>query len=187
MHLLINFFSPEKLWTPTLLLCLIIVIGKIWVNHLREHPMDDPEFTINRGASFEILNFVIMFILFAFSFTIPFRYSILFVIGSVLYFSGVIGLIVTLREFTRKKRGLLRKGLFKLSRNPLYVSIHFSIVGLNLLGFCLSWQYITFAIVSFAWIIHTHYIILAEEEFLIHKYKDPYEEYMTRVKRYLFF
>lgn len=76
----------------------------------------------------------------------------------------------------------IEKGLYRISRNPIYVSMSVMVVGL--------------ALVLHSWIIGLllvlnmllqHFIILEEEQYCEETYGESYLQFKARVPRYLFF
>lgn len=71
-------------------------------------------------------------------------------------------------------------GVYRFSRNPMYVGFHLITVGSVLWLACL-WTVLA-AVYS---LVVYHLIILGEERFLEGRFGKPYTEYATRVRRYL--
>jgi protein-S-isoprenylcysteine O-methyltransferase Ste14 len=76
---------------------------------------------------------------------------------------------------------LVTRGVYSISRNPLYfgevlVSISIGIA-------CLSWVFLLVAISEF--LLIRYYVVVAEEPFLIEKYGDTYREYMNKTPRWI--
>lgn len=74
---------------------------------------------------------------------------------------------------------LITTGIFKISRNPFFVSVEFFFVG-NALIFG-NLFLIVFAILT---IVSIHFFILKEEKFLRENYGDEYKKYAKKVGRY---
>lgn len=72
------------------------------------------------------------------------------------------------------------KGLYKISRNPMYLGLHFLTIASIL--YTLSIYIIVPGIYS---IFVYHLIILGEERFLANRFGDDYETYKMKVRRYL--
>lgn len=71
-------------------------------------------------------------------------------------------------------------GLFKFSRNPIYVSV--IMLGVASCIYVPHWLNIIFLVLAV--IIH-HQIIKEEERFLLGKFKEQWVDYSKRVRRYL--
>lgn len=104
-----------------------------------------------------------------------------FYAGVIVYVAGTILLIGSVVNFaTPSRSGINQKGLYRLSRNPMYVAYFLFFIGcamltqsLVLLAFILVFQ------------ITSHWIILSEERWCIEKFGDEYRQYMERVRRYI--
>jgi protein-S-isoprenylcysteine O-methyltransferase Ste14 len=80
----------------------------------------------------------------------------------------------------REKPGqLITNGIFKYSRNPIYVSLDLLVVG----TFLLQGKFV-FLVLFVAMAISLHIQILQEENFLIQTYGDSYLQYQSKVCRY---
>lgn len=104
-----------------------------------------------------------------------------FVVGSLLFIIGLIGLSHSIWDF--KNTPLDRPvavGTYRYSRHPQLVAL--LAIGSGL-GIALSsWTLVLFRIVSFGF---EHAGVLAEEEECIQRFGLSYEEYMKRVPRYV--
>lgn len=100
--------------------------------------------------------------------------------GTAICIAGMFNLGASLRVgLPREKTELKTGGIFSWSRNPIYL-------GLNLVcaAACLynpGWFVIGFALLT---IILHHFIILGEEKFLAERFKDDWQQYKSRVRRY---
>ena len=127
-------------------------------------------------------------------FVIP-KYSLLYPINLI----GIVGLIVSLVFFfsgfsifksfeenpvpTSASKRLIKTGIFAYTRNPIYLS--FVIFHLSMFLVFENVMYLLTAIGQAIW-IH-NYIIKFEEEYLLGKFADDYQGYMSAVNRWLFF
>lgn len=75
---------------------------------------------------------------------------------------------------------LKTKGIFKKSRNPIVLGLHVGVLGMILIF--PSWL---FLILTIAYVLHIHFKIVLEEDFLRQFFKDNYETYHSKTKRYL--
>ena len=90
-----------------------------------------------------------------------------------------------MHSFAQSTDGLNTAGIYRFSRNPMYVGGFLFIAGLNLMGLHISAFNIVFCILSLIWVAATHWTILQEESFLEYKYGDSFTAYMRAVPRYL--
>ena len=72
------------------------------------------------------------------------------------------------------------RGMFRFSRNPLYVSLDMMVV-----ASCLYFpDLINITLALYGIIVH-HFIIKGEEEYLSRQFKNEWEQYTLKVRRYL--
>ena len=105
----------------------------------------------------------------------------LFYIGLTVYGLGIIVCIVSMFNFAKpKKNGITLKGLYLVSRNPMYVGYFIYFLGCVLLTHSLI---LLALLVVFQ--ISAHWIILSEERWCTKEFGEEYISYMNRVRRYL--
>jgi len=107
------------------------------------------------------------------------------VMGVIVAFSGVWEFRkskTTLNPTTPEKSSrIVDTGIYRFSRNPMYLGMAFMLVGLIWgLGNYLSWL----GFLAFMLYI-TRFQILPEEKTLKEIYGEPYKEYLTKVRRWL--
>jgi len=103
---------------------------------------------------------------------------------------GLLCVVMPGLSFFRAKTGivpfsdsttLIKTGLYRVSRNPIYLGMVLILAGLAWkLGTLAAW----IPVVLFALIIHREFV-LKEEAFLLNIYGDQYREYMRRVRRWI--
>lgn len=105
----------------------------------------------------------------------------LLLIGLLLYILGIIVLIVSTVAFAKpNQNGLNTNGVYKISRNPMYVGYFLYYLG------CAAFTRSVLLLVALAvFQISAHWIILSEERWCIEKFGSDYTSYMKRVRRYL--
>lgn len=74
----------------------------------------------------------------------------------------------------------ITKGMYKISRHPMYFSGFLMYVGVGIS--CASWVVLILAVI---WIVFWRIAVPAEEQFLIEKYGDDYRDYMRRTPRWI--
>lgn len=107
--------------------------------------------------------------------------TISFKLGLVVFLSGIIVLILATISFGKPgQSGINKSGLYCISRNPMYVAYFIYFLGCVILtrSVILLFLVIVFQIAS-------HWIILSEEEWCIHKFGEEYVPYMKKVRRYI--
>ena len=80
----------------------------------------------------------------------------------------------------QEKTGLRLEGLFRISRNPMYLGVFMTLLAATLYTFN---PLVCFLAVFIVWVHHR--IVLAEEAYLQAAFGGPYAEYCRRVGRYL--
>ena len=72
------------------------------------------------------------------------------------------------------------KGVYAVSRNPMYFSMFLIFVGISLA--CVSWF---FLLLTMIWMILADIGVVAEERLCLEMYGDSYREYMKRTPRWI--
>ena len=108
--------------------------------------------------------------------------------GCALIFLAGIIYALSIAAFVKAKRGLTTTGIYRFSRNPMYIAMFLTLVGFVLMAFSAApIMGILTAIISL-WIIATiHWMVLGEERFLESKHGEIYVKYKHRTPRYLLF
>ncbi|MDF1618650.1 methyltransferase family protein [Petrocella sp. FN5] len=104
-----------------------------------------------------------------------------FYIGLITYSLGLILYIVSIVNYAMPKmNGINVNGLYRISRNPMYIAYFIYFVGCTLLTH--SWILLALLLV---FQVSAHWIILSEERWCIMKFGDEYIKYMNKVRRYI--
>ena len=99
---------------------------------------------------------------------------ILFVLGTVLYAVSII-------NFARPNaNGVNQKGLYRVSRHPMYVAFFIYFLGCVLLT-----QSLVLLAILLVFQISSHWIILSEESWCVKEFGEEYITYMKKVRRYI--
>lgn len=101
--------------------------------------------------------------------------------GLICYCGGLLLCAVSIIHFSSpSENGLNTEGLYRFSRNPMYIAYFICFTGMAaltrswiLFGFILTFQ------------ISSHWIILAEERECVQRFGEPYAAYLKAVKRYI--
>ncbi|WP_312448202.1 methyltransferase family protein [Lacrimispora sp.] len=105
----------------------------------------------------------------------------LFFIALLIYILGISVLIISTVNFAKPEQsGINTNGIFKISRNPMYIGyfIYFSSCVLLTHSILLLISLLVFQ-------ISAHWIILSEERWCVNKFGTEYINYMNKVKRYI--
>lgn len=107
--------------------------------------------------------------------------ALLFYAGVVVYMLGAGLLVASIVNFAASpKIGLKQKGLYRLSRNPMYVAYFVFFLGCALL----TQSFVLLGIVLI-FQISSHWIILSEERWCLQEFGDEYRRYQDKVRRYI--
>jgi len=105
----------------------------------------------------------------------------LFYIGLAVYGFGIIICIVSTVNFARpKENGINVKGLYQVSRNPMYIGYFIYFLGCVLLT-----RSLVLLALLIVFQISAHWIILSEERWCTKEFGEEYINYRNRVRRYI--
>lgn len=102
-------------------------------------------------------------------------------VGAAVYLLGILLLSISTVNFAKPgETGINQNGLYRFSRNPMYVAYFVYFLGCVLL---------TRSIALFALLcvfqVSAHWIILSEERWCVEHFGNAYIRYMQRVRRYV--
>ena len=104
-----------------------------------------------------------------------------FHLGLIVYLLGLILYAISTINYAQpKETGINLKGLYQVSRNPMYIAYFVYFLGCVLLTG--SWTLLALLIV---FQISVHWIILSEERWCIKEFGMQYLKYMNKVRRYI--
>ena len=104
-----------------------------------------------------------------------------FYIGVSVYSIGILLYALSMIQFSKPSgQGISTKGLYRYSRNPIYVAFF-----IFLLGCALITQSLIFFVLLMIYQVSVHWIILSEERWCLSKFGDEYKRYMEKVRRYI--
>jgi protein-S-isoprenylcysteine O-methyltransferase Ste14 len=181
-------------------LTIVLVVGMVWVRALsmRRHGINAVKFGGIDKKDFLIPPFAIFYfyIIFADAFNCPtfsrqemIHSGMVSWIGALFCTAGLLLLFLSLVSFGKSFRvgidqerpdKLVTAGIFAFSRNPIYVSFGFVLLGQFLLFS--SWILLVY-LIGAVWLFHRQ--VLREEEYMRKHYGQQYSEYCKRVRRYL--
>ena len=104
-----------------------------------------------------------------------------FYAGLATYGLGVLLCLVSVSNFAKPaENGINLKGLYRISRNPMYMAYFIYFLGCVLLT-----QSLPLLAILTVFQISAHWIVLSEERWCIKKFGEEYKNYMNQVRRYL--
>ena len=101
-------------------------------------------------------------------------------IGLCVYVIGVALFVVATTSFAKTGTGVNKNGLYRISRNPMYIAYFIYFLGCGLLT-----HSILMLVLVCIFQIAAHWIILAEERWCLQTFGDEYAQYMKKVRRYI--
>jgi protein-S-isoprenylcysteine O-methyltransferase Ste14 len=128
-----------------------------------------------------IISFL-FYALIAFSFFLPLKLgTIWFYIGLLIYLLGaIIETTAMLSFFTTPVDKPVTKGVYRISRNPVYLGMFLIFIGISVV--CASW---VFLLATVALVTLIHISVVSEEQWCLEKYRNAYREYMNRTQRWI--
>lgn len=106
--------------------------------------------------------------------------SVCFYLGLFSYILGLILCAVTMVHFAfPNQAGFNQKGIYKFSRNPIYLSYLVILIGMSLLA-----QSLIFGLLTLIFQVSGHWIILSEERWCRQQFGQAYDSYRKGVRRY---
>jgi protein-S-isoprenylcysteine O-methyltransferase Ste14 len=180
----------------TLVLLIGMVLTRVFlmkrrgINAMHFGRIDKKDFLIPPFAAFYF------YVVFASAFGFPavseqefFHSEIISWVGVAFCLAGLMLVLWSLISFGRSFRvgidtdhpdQLVTAGIFRYSRNPIYVAFAFALIG-EFLIFA-NWILLAY-LVAATWLFHRQ--VLREEEYLRTRYGQEYADYCSRVRRYL--
>lgn len=105
----------------------------------------------------------------------------LVIIGLTVYGLGIIVYTVSIFHFAKPdQNGINQNGLYRISRNPMYIGYF-----LYFLGCVLLTRSIVLLAALIIFQVSAHWIILSEERWCTKEFGETYLNYMNKVRRYL--
>ena len=125
---------------------------------------------------------LMMLIAFIYAVFLPLQLGVIWLFsGLLIYLFGIVFNIISVLNFaTSPKNKIITKGLYGFSRNPMYVGIILTQIGLGIA--CFSWLYLLLTAVL---IILLNVNSSAEERYCFYIYGDDYRKYMRRTPRWI--
>jgi protein-S-isoprenylcysteine O-methyltransferase Ste14 len=104
-----------------------------------------------------------------------------FYFGLVIYLFGMVFTIIAGTTLDRTPMDKpATKGLYRISRNPIYLGCFLIYIGIGLA--CASWL---FLLLTMIWIILYDILVAPEERWCLEKYGNAYREYMNRTPKWI--
>ena len=108
-------------------------------------------------------------------------FSLQFYLGLLLFLVGILLCAISVVCFAfPNDEGLNTNGIYKFSRNPMYVAYFICFLGMSLLI-----QSLIMLVMVLIFQISAHWIIVSEERWCLEKFGKSYEDYTKKVRRYI--
>ncbi|MFC1558200.1 methyltransferase family protein [candidate division KSB1 bacterium] len=174
-----------NIWLPFVIGYSAIWISMVYANRKRGKPIEDPEiYKLHNPKKMAAAGLIPTAAIFICSIFIPIQPGNLLWIGILIFTIGIIMSMAASFSFTGFTEGVNISGVYRFSRNPMYMGGFLFFLGLNLMGWTYSLINVIFVFLFVVWMGVTHWCVLKEESFLEYKYGDTYREYQGRVPRY---
>lgn len=171
-------------WILTAPLMILAVVGRLSVNKSTAMRLSDMTgYSVTEkliSVSTVLLSQIFVFI----CILIPLQYTRLWlVLGLALYVAGLGFMVAAFLTYARAPSDkLARQGVYKISRNPIYVGC-----GLFFVGISTATQSLFLLGILLVLLVLQHFQILAEERVCRGRYGEGYAEYFRSVPRYMLF
>jgi protein-S-isoprenylcysteine O-methyltransferase Ste14 len=169
-------------WIGSLLILLTMMVTTM-NKELAKRMMDMSWYT-PRDKRAAMTSMIFMYAMMIFTIWVPLKIGTpWFYIGLCLFIIGFVGNAIATHNYaTTPKDEAIRKGMYRISRNPLYLC--FSVMFLGLILASLS---LPLLVIWMIYNIMTHFVILGEERYCLETYGESYNDYMKKVQRYFLF
>ncbi len=169
-------------WLPILLFNIFMMALPYMVNAKGAKRAVDTSWYEKKDKIFMALTFIFWYGQIIYAIWVPLKIgTIWFNIGAVITITGFIFYIIANHNYmTAPLDQAITNGLYKISRNPLYLFSGIIMIGISITA--ASW--IMLVIIAI-YLVITHRIIKAEERYCLKTYGKEYQKYMDNVPRYL--
>jgi protein-S-isoprenylcysteine O-methyltransferase Ste14 len=161
---------------------LVIMFSDMKVTSVRESgKAGDFKLTKNENRLTYVV-FLPMIGSFIYAIFLPLQLSTLWLYsGLLVYLFGIACTIVTIQNFaTSAKDKVITKGLYRYTRNPMYIGLVLIQTGLGIA--CASWVYL---LLTVALMILLNANLSAEERYCLYRFGDDYQKYKNRTPRWI--
>ena len=126
--------------------------------------------------------FLVFIIPIVYSFFLPIKlFTVWFYVGLLIYLLGVvIGTMAMYDFYTTAVDKLVIKGVYRISRNPMYLGMFFIYIGAGIA--CISWFFLLLTIV---FVVLSHILVITEESYCLKTYGKNYNKYLNRTPRWI--
>jgi protein-S-isoprenylcysteine O-methyltransferase Ste14 len=179
-------FSVWSLWILFVLMFLFAWMVMAIADKVRGVRIENREDHRNAGAGLVgMLPFFALIVLLVFTPIVP---GPLFWVGCALNLVAMVLYLLSIAAFVKARRGVTTVGIYRLSRNPMYIALFVILVAFAFMASSAAPVMGVLTIMVMLWqIAAIHWMVLGEERFLEGKYGETYVAYKRSVPRYLLF
>jgi protein-S-isoprenylcysteine O-methyltransferase Ste14 len=170
------------LWNAWIFILPIIILSVIGSRILGKRGLGGFSGPTKKEKVLDIIGMVIIFAFYAYSIFLPLKLGTFwFSAGLLIYLLGaIIETIAMLNFVTTPVDKPVTKGVYRISRNPMYLGMFLIFGGTGIA--CVSW---VFLLLTAVFIILFHIAVVSEERFCLQKYGNAYREYMNKIPRWI--
>lgn len=130
---------------------------------------------------YAIISSILQVIIALVSLFIPLKSNIVcFIVGCIIFVISFVSSVAAFYAYGKTPQGeTVRSGIYRLSRNPMYLSF-----GLGIIATCIATASLWLLILSIPFMIAMHGIILGEERYCEKIYGEEYLNYKKKTARY---
>jgi protein-S-isoprenylcysteine O-methyltransferase Ste14 len=140
-------------------------------------PLSKTQKIIGYSTHFVIMPFTVIYSIF-----LPLKLGTVWLyVGLPIFALALVMTVMTTHNYATTPLGEpVTKGIYRVSRHPIYLSGFVLYIGIGLA--CASWVIILCGVL---WVVLWHIVLPAEERFLLEYYGDFYREYMSKTPRWI--
>lgn len=165
-------------------LILFFTMTGIWLNRKLAKRLLDMSWHTPRDRRAALLSVAVMYGMMIFTVWVPLKTGTPWLyVGVFLFIGAYVCHMIALRDYAiTPENQAITKGMYRISRNPLYFFYSVMFLGLVIASMSLP--------LFLIWIVYNvvnHYSILGEERYCLEAYPESYSSYMQTVPRYFLF
>ncbi len=170
-------------WIGSLIVFLVLMVPMI-LNKKAAKRLGDMSWYSKGDTKIAMISMVFSYGMMILSIWIPLKIDTpYFYVGTILLIVGIIFYLTAFHNYsTTPENKPVQKGMYQISRNPLYF-----FYGVMMFGVVAAALSLPMLIIWILYTVFTHLIILREERYCLETYPESYKEYMQKVPRYILF
>jgi protein-S-isoprenylcysteine O-methyltransferase Ste14 len=170
------------LWNAWILVIPVLIFSFVGYRILGKRGSGGVAGRTSKEKMLESIGMLVIFAFYAYSFFLPLKLGTSWFYGGLLiYLIGLFFEFLAMLSFRNTPLDEpVIKGVYSVSRNPMYIGDFFVNVGISIA--CLSWIFLLLAITIATLYSHS---VANEERICLNQYGDAYREYMKRTPRWI--